>query len=214
MFLLRRAAAYQAYYEHQPLRPQAIPNGPTMQIYRRVPFGNLVEFNVLDTRQFRSDQACRDGTDIGCAEALLPQRSSTGAPQEQWLMDGLARSHARWNVLAQQVFFSQRDLTAGPQQGFSMDAWDGCRASRDRILAGIIERRVDNVMVLTGDVHANLSRRISTIRARARLAANSSARRLRPVGMAPTPRVAPLTSWPITRTSSFITRSAATSSAA
>ena len=56
---------------------------------------------------------------------------------------------------AQQVFFSRRDLTAGPQQGFSMDAWDGYRASRDRILAGIIERRVDNVMVLTGDVHAN-----------------------------------------------------------
>lgn len=155
VFLQRRAAAYQAYWEHQPLRQASKPQGPNIQIFRRIPFGNLVEFNVLDTRQFRSDQACGDGTDIGCADALNPARSITGAQQEQWLLDGLARSNARWNVLAQQVFFCQRDLTAGPQVGLSMDAWDGYRASRDRILAGIIDRNVSNVMVLTGDVHAN-----------------------------------------------------------
>jgi alkaline phosphatase D len=155
VFLRRRAAAYQAYYEHQPLRRISIPRGPDIQLYRRLAFGNLVEFNVLDTRQFRSDQACGDGTDVGCAEALEPQRTITGAQQEQWLLDGLAQSNARWNVLAQQVFFSQRDLTAGPQVGLSMDAWDGYRASRDRVIDGIVRRKVDNVVVIAGDVHAN-----------------------------------------------------------
>jgi alkaline phosphatase D len=56
-------------------------------------------------------------------------------------------------VLAQQVFFAQRDFERGPLQRFSMDAWDGYEASRDRILAGIAERRVENPVVLTGDVH-------------------------------------------------------------
>ncbi len=68
-----------------------------------------------------------------------------------WLMDGLRRSRARWDVLGQQVFFAQRDSTAGPQQGFSMDGWDGYRASRDRVAAALGQTR--NGVVLTGDVH-------------------------------------------------------------
>ena len=46
-----RPAAYQAYYEHQPLRKEARPNGLDLQLYRHRSFGNLVEFNVLDTRR-------------------------------------------------------------------------------------------------------------------------------------------------------------------
>ena len=61
-FILRRAAAYQAYYEHMPLRRTSVPSGPDMQLYRRLTFGNLAEFNVLDTRQYRDDQAAGDGT--------------------------------------------------------------------------------------------------------------------------------------------------------
>ena len=107
----------------------------------------------MDTRQYRSDQACGDGSDIDCVERLDPARTITGAAQEAWLLNGLGRSRARWNVLAQQVFFAQRDSIAGPQQRFSMDAWDGYTASRNRVLEGIIERRVRNPVVLTGDVH-------------------------------------------------------------
>ena len=56
-FLRRRAAAYQAYYEHMPLRRSSMPQGPDMPLYRRLTYGNLVEFNILDTRQYRNDQA-------------------------------------------------------------------------------------------------------------------------------------------------------------
>jgi alkaline phosphatase D len=154
-FLPRRAAAFQAYYEHMPLRAAAIPNGPDMRLFRRIDFGDLVRFNMLDTRQFRNDQACGDGTDIDCAEALDPTRTITGAEQERWLIRGLSRSDARWNVLGQQVFFAQRDFEAGAPKRLSMDGWDGYAPSRERILSAVIERRVRNVVVLTGDVHAN-----------------------------------------------------------
>lgn len=155
-FLRRRAIAFQAYWEHMPLRAPARPRGTDLQLYRRIAYGDLATFNVLDTRQYRSDQACGDGTDIGCEERLDPRRTITGAEQERWLLDGLESTRSRWNVLAQQVFFAQRDFLPGPgEPRLSMDAWDGYVASRDRILGAIAERGVDNPMVLTGDVHAN-----------------------------------------------------------
>lgn len=60
-FIKRRAAAYQAYYEHMPLRRKSLPNGPDMQLYRNFSYGNLADINVLDTRQYRDDQANGDG---------------------------------------------------------------------------------------------------------------------------------------------------------
>jgi len=155
LFLPRRASAFQAYYEHMPLRARSIPRGSDIQLFRRFTFGDLAEFNMLDTRQYRDNQACGDGTDIGCAEALDPNRTITGAEQEQWLLRGLRRSQARWNVLGQQVFMAQRDFEAGPLKRLSMDGWDGYAASRDRILGTVNARHIRNVVVLTGDVHAN-----------------------------------------------------------
>jgi alkaline phosphatase D len=150
-FLDRRAAAFQAYYENMPLRRSARPHGIDMQLYRRFTWGDLATFHMLDTRQYRDDQACGDGTKIDCAERLDPDRTIMGAEQEEWLTRGLRHSKARWDILGQQVFFAQRDLTAGPQQGFSMDGWDGYRANRDRIAAALGHSR--NGVVLTGDVH-------------------------------------------------------------
>jgi len=63
VFRLRRAAAYQAYYENLPLRASSMPRGPEMQVYRRLRFGDLLQLNMLDTRRFRdrqlTDQALR-----------------------------------------------------------------------------------------------------------------------------------------------------------
>ncbi|MQA87482.1 MAG: alkaline phosphatase [Streptosporangiales bacterium] len=157
VFLALRAVAFRAYYEHLPLRRSYMPRGPDMQMYRRLRFGDLATFNVLDTRQYRDDQACGDGRQVGCAERLDPSRSITGAEQETWLLDGLARSGTTWNVIAQQVVMAQLDQDAGPPQAFGMDLWDGYAASRARILTGMVERDVRNPVVLTGDVHRNLA---------------------------------------------------------
>ncbi|MUG95194.1 alkaline phosphatase [Scytonema sp. UIC 10036] len=154
-FLARRVAAYQAYYEHMPLRRFSIPTGANMQLYRRLSFGSLVEFNVLDTRQYRTDQPCNDGTKPRCPSVLAPNATLTGAEQERWLFDGLKRSRARWNVLAQQVLMSQVDRTRGPEQTFSMDMWAGYVAQRNRILRFLQESKISNPIVLTGDIHSN-----------------------------------------------------------
>lgn len=153
-FLQRRAIAYKAYYEHQPLGRQRLPQGPDLRLYRRFTFGDLAEFNVLDTRQYRDDQA-GSGRDVPKPEQRDPSRTITGDGQEQWLLEGLARSSATWNVLAQQVFFSQRDFELGPGEIYNYDAWDGYLGSRQRLISGITERNVRNPVVLTGDVHQN-----------------------------------------------------------
>ncbi len=154
-FLRRRAAAYQAYYEHMPLRRESVPAGPDMQLFRRLVFGDLAQFRVLDTRQHRDDQAGGGGRRARSAESIDPARTMTGAEQERWLLDGLAASTTRWDVIAQQSFFSQLDLGRTSTRLFNMDAWDGYWAARKRILDFLAERRSRNAIVLTGDVHAN-----------------------------------------------------------
>ncbi|MEW2430973.1 alkaline phosphatase D family protein [Micromonospora sp. NPDC047644] len=145
----RRAAAYRAYYENMPLRPASAASGNSIPLYRRVRWGQLATFHMLDTRQFRDDQACGDGWKV-CADADLASRSLTGATQEAWLLDGLAQRYGTWDILGQQVFFAQQLDANGAA---SMDAWDGYRASRSRIQGGWQQRGVRNPLVLTGDVH-------------------------------------------------------------
>lgn len=152
-FLERRATAMQAYYENMPLRQSARPRGIDMQLYRRLDWGALATFHLLDTRQYRDDQACGDEYRSDCLERFFPWRTLTGPEQERWLLDGLRQSRARWDILGQQVFFASQDLVAGPAQGVNPDAWDGYVANRDRIVAGM--RGVRNPVVLTGDVHAH-----------------------------------------------------------
>ncbi|OXM73804.1 MULTISPECIES: alkaline phosphatase D family protein [Amycolatopsis] len=152
-FLDRRKVAFQAYYENMPLRRNARPRGIDMQLYRRIHWGQLATFHMLDTRQYRDDQACGDGVKVSCDERLNPNRTITGAAQEKWLIDGFRQSRARWDVLGQQVVFSEIDFTAGSQLGYNMDAWDGYKANRDRIAAAMGDSRVRNGVVLTGDVH-------------------------------------------------------------
>jgi alkaline phosphatase D len=154
-FLARRAAAYQAYYEHLPLRRSSVPDGPDMRLYRRVNYGSLARFNVMDTRQYRSNQAAGDGRDAPNPAQQDPSRTITGAEQESWLLNGLARSGATWNVLAQQVFFARRDFDTSAGELYSMDAWDGYLGSRNRIMDFIRDRRIRNPVVITGDVHNN-----------------------------------------------------------
>ena len=154
IFLLRRAAAYQAYYEAMPLRAGAFPSGDHMRLYRRLQFGSLIDLSVLDTRQWRSDQACGDGLRTDCAERLAATRTMMGAEQEQWLFDNLATVKARWTVIGQQVYSFAFDRSkANPNGQFSMDKWDGYVAARQRLYNRLVETHAPNPIVLSGDVH-------------------------------------------------------------
>jgi len=160
-FVQRRTDAYQAYYEHMPLRRSSMPQGPNATIYRRLSYGGLAEFNVLDTRQYRDNQADGDGKKPPTPETRDSDRTLLGEEQERWLLDGLASSGGRWNVLAQQVFFARSDKpgTFGVPLR-DMDAWDGYDGSRDRIVDFMARRSVENPVVLTGNVHANWANEI------------------------------------------------------
>jgi alkaline phosphatase D len=161
-FLRRRAAAYQAYYEHMPLRRAALPAGPHLQLYRRLGFGDLVAFSVVDDRQFRSHQACppieRAGGNLepDCAERHDPRRTMLGFEQERWLIDGLDRSPARWNVIAQQLLMAQlkhQPKSEGKAE-FWTDGWDGYPNARERLLRFLAARRPANPVVIGGDIHS------------------------------------------------------------
>jgi alkaline phosphatase D len=150
-FLQRRAAAYQAYYEHLPLRRTSLPTGGDMQLYRRLRFGRLAEFNVLDGRQYRSDQV-----PTGSEEAVDSSRTMLGAEQERWLIDGLSASSGTWNVVAQQTVMAEADRDPGPGKRLPNDNWNGYIPARQRLFDGVLERGVDNFVVVTGDAHCSM----------------------------------------------------------
>ncbi len=151
-FLARRAAAYRAWWEHQPVRLPA-PGGADFPVYRGVRIGSLAEVSVLDTRQYRSDQACGDVTlslDPACPETADESRTMLGAEQETWLFDRFAASTAVWNVLAQQVILVNASFGDAV---LNYDQWDGYPAARQRLLGRVAELSVANLVVLTGDIH-------------------------------------------------------------
>jgi len=117
-------------------------------------FGSLIDLSVLDTRQFRSPQACGDGSHTGCAEADQPSRTILGDAQERWLFQNLADTRATWTLLGQQVPTFARDAAGlAPEARFSMDKWDGYTASRQRLYSRLTETAAPNPIVLSGDVH-------------------------------------------------------------
>jgi alkaline phosphatase D len=155
-FLIRRAAAYQVYYEHMPLRRTSMPKGPDMQLYRRLVFGDLAQFNVLDTRQYRSAIVPGPNRQLRGANSLDPSRVFMGGQQAQWLMAGMDKSTAHWNILAQQVILAQFGRLSEEGEKYSMDSWDGYPAERGRLMDFLATRKPRNPIVLSGDSHTNL----------------------------------------------------------
>ena len=170
-FLARRAAAYQAYYEHMPLRASVLTgglaglaSGTEMRIYGRAVFGKLATFYVLDDRQYRDVQACTPDDKPGagtlnpaqCAIWKDPQRTLLGPVQEQWLDQALTNGSPGWNLIVQQTLFGARDVhKAGAGQTLRSDGWDGYPAARQRVTASLQQHRVANPVVIGGDIHEN-----------------------------------------------------------
>ncbi|MEV0028336.1 alkaline phosphatase D family protein [Nocardia sp. NPDC050793] len=160
LFRRRRAAAFQAMYEHQPLRIAQLPRGSGMHLHRRYRFGDLAEITMLDTRQYRTPQACGGNVTAGCDGRFDPDRTILGARQRDWLLDGFAASPARWQILGNQVGMSQTDIDPGPGLTVSTDSWDGYVADRNTVLGAAADRGVRNLVVITGDRHQNHAARL------------------------------------------------------
>jgi len=153
---LRRAAAYQAWWEHQPVRVPRARSWADLDITRTFDWGALARFWVLDGRQYRTRQACNGTNDVvPCGDWADPARTMLGQRQERWLTDGLASSRARWQVLANQVMMAPNDMEAGPATRVSMEQWSGYPAARDRLLRAIADRAANRTVVVTGDIHTH-----------------------------------------------------------
>jgi alkaline phosphatase D len=163
-FWQRRAAAYQAFYEHMPLRLPPPASFANVRMFQRYDWGRLARFHVLDDRQYRAYEVCphpgRGGsnsvTPRACPALLDPRRSMLGLEQEAWLRAGLASSTARWNILAQQTLMAQSSqipVTPDEAGRFWTDGWDGYPSARRRLLDTLVDTGAANPLVLGGDVH-------------------------------------------------------------
>ena len=157
--LAERAAGYQAFYEHMPIRAPR-PQGPDLKLYRSVGYGRLATFFVLDTRQYRSPEVplCNEPeqTRSGyCPASVDPRRTMLGIDQRSWLLTGLRDSTTSWNFVAQSVRFAQQDSSPELDKHLfdGVDNWMGYVADRQLILDQFAMTK--NPVVLSGDSHVN-----------------------------------------------------------
>ena len=177
-FAARRSAAYQAFYEHMPVRASVLTravtgliSGAEMRIYSRVRYGQLASLAMLDARQYKNPPVCtrdaKPGSSIvnpaQCASWNNPARSILGTEQERWLDAGWTQGKSStWNILGQQSLLGQRDWSQGPEQSLWNDGWDGYSAARGRLIDSVRKNAVSNLVVLGGDVHENWVGHIKT----------------------------------------------------
>ena len=164
VFLRRRAAAYQAYFEHMPLRLGPDPvNASQMRIHDRMTWGRLADVWTLDCRQYRDHPACPDPNRgggrvvMGCDALADPARSLLGAAQEEWLSQGLQSSTRRWKLVAQSTQMSSSGVNTPLGRSAFTDGWDGYPQARARLLTTVAQAGLQNVVMLGGDVHMNVA---------------------------------------------------------
>lgn len=157
----RRVAAYQAWWEHQPVRLAAPADG-LLDVHRSAVIGDLADLILIDTRQHADEPPCRDSSvlDFGldCEARNNPDLSLLGADQEAWLLDELSAASATWTVLMTPVMFSGidgRDDADEPGPGLYLESWDGYPAARQRIADAL--RAKPSPMVVSGDFHASIA---------------------------------------------------------
>jgi alkaline phosphatase D len=169
-FAARRTAAYQAFYEHMPVRASALTQavrglqgGAETRLYSRQRIGQLASLIVLDDRQYRDRHACTTGGKAGsstvdaasCALLNDPARTLLGAAQERWLDASFQSAGPGWTIVAQQTLFGQRNLTPGQGRSLWNDGWDGYPAARQRVTESLARHHVSDPVLLGGDMHEN-----------------------------------------------------------
>ncbi|MBU3076573.1 alkaline phosphatase D family protein [Sphingomonas quercus] len=166
IFLLRRASALQAWYEHMPVRARSMPHGGMIEMARSARIGTLLDLRLLDTRQFRTAQPCGGGFRPVCAGINDPGAQIIGGPAEQALAKALARPETRWTALAQQVMMMDLDRRTAdaPSKIVNIDTWAGYAVPRARVLDHLGGR--GDVVVLTGDEHQNFAGHLRDSRGR------------------------------------------------
>jgi len=191
-FHARRDAGLTAFHEWVPRRLD--PSDPA-KAYRRFQIGNLVDLFMVDDRRYRDEQPTNALVGYLSVDPATddPDRTMLGAPQYNWLTDGLEHSAAAWKVLGNPVSVMPVDVgpalagqlsTALSALGTPLppipppllvEGWDGYNAERQRLLSHIDTKQIKDVVVLTGDYHESFASQLPVDRASYDVDANSAA---------------------------------------
>jgi alkaline phosphatase D len=144
------------------VRLSRVVRGQQFRINWRLQWGTLAQFDMVDGRQFRSPQACAAGlpsrkghiAPIDCADFEDPSRTYLGFEQERWLYDGWSKSHARWNVLVQNLLVAPMTFASPQGPALWTDSWNGFGAARQRLIDAMVSSRLANPVTLAGDYHS------------------------------------------------------------
>lgn len=142
----RKSNAAKAYFEWMPIR-QPNPLVP-LQLWRSIKWGDLAEFYMLDTRLYARDE--QDGTSGSTVTST--SRRLIGADQMDWLTSDMDSTTSRWKILGQQVMMAPLQIFG---VGFNGDQWDGYPAERQRIYDFVLTNNVQDMVVITGDIHSS-----------------------------------------------------------
>ena len=161
---VRRAAAYQAWYEHMPTRGYGKPGDNRFQLSRTIRPGRLAQINLLDTRQFRAEQSLCGDSDPAygfgnyrprCPEMFAEERSMLGQEQEHRLVQSILNNTATWNVIASSSVFSPFRLNIDKKIFRYVGSWDAFPANRDRVVSAINRSKTGQAVILSGDMHSS-----------------------------------------------------------
>jgi len=132
-----------------------------LRSYREFAFGDLFRYLALDTRTYRMPHPCGEGDvfqrylPVGCKATGDAGRSILGQAQRAWLIDRLAAPGTLWRVLGNQTFFGPLQVAGG--WPVNVDAWDGFEDERRWLMSEVKRRAVENLVILTGDLHSYIA---------------------------------------------------------
>ena len=163
---LLTARGQRAFMEYAPLRPYG--TAEQQRIYRILPQGQLADIFVLDMRSYRGPNSTNLQTSESAATDLL------GRPQIEWLIQGLKNSKATWKLIACDMPIGLFVPDGKDANGVSM--WEavsngehgpakGRELEMARLLKGIKDAGIKNVVWLTADVHYTAAHHYSPERA-------------------------------------------------
>lgn len=157
-----------------------------LKYYRHLQFGDLLDLFMMDSRTYRSAHPTGEGEAFerygvffnrrwteeyhfdGPFDEDKTDRKQTmlGPEQFNWLVDGLNSSSTKWQLLGNQTFmgpiwfgFFSQDPNAPYQYIWpvNVDAWDGFHFERTLLANEIKRAGVENLVVLTGDLHSYIA---------------------------------------------------------
>src|SRR3954454_23916194 len=154
-FGARRKNGYKAFYEALPrIAPKANRN------YGSIRLGKMAELFLTDERQYRDQQPCNDAQVTDCPDDMAPGRTFLGATQKSWVKAAVPKSKAQWKLFASETMMMALDSVPGSHA--NQDQWDGYSAEREEILNSYVDKKVGNLVVLSGDIHTFIAGNLYT----------------------------------------------------